>query len=67
MIKIEIEKILGLILAGGQSRRMGGKNKALMTINKKYVLEIISGSVKKQLNNVIINFFEKLVFTSHSS
>ena len=61
------KNILGVILAGGQSRRMGNKNKLLATINNKSLLEITSNLVKNQLNRVIINFFKKLVFTFHSS
>ena len=49
------ENILGVILAGGQSRRMGNKNKLLATINNKSLLEITSNLVKNQLNRVIIN------------
>ena len=55
MIKINKENILGLILAGGQSKRMGNINKSLAIINNKSLLEITLSLVKKQLNTVIIN------------
>ena len=55
MTIVNKENILGVILAGGQSRRMGNKNKLLATINNKSLLEITSNLVKNQLNRVIIN------------
>jgi len=55
MTKINKENILGLILAGGQSKRMGNINKSLAIINNKSLLEITLSLVKKQLNTVIIN------------
>lgn len=55
MTMVNKENILGVILAGGQSRRMGNKNKLLATINNKSLLEITSNLVKNQLNRVIIN------------
>ena len=48
-------QILGVILAGGLSRRMGNINKSLVKINNKTLLETTYNLVKKQLNNVIIN------------
>ena len=55
MIKADKNNILGLILAGGQSRRMGGLNKSLATINGQTLLEITINSVKQQLKKIIIN------------
>ena len=44
-------QILGVILAGGLSRRMGNINKSLVKINNKTLLETTYNLVKKQLNN----------------
>ena len=60
MIKADKNNILGLILAGGQSRRMGGLNKSLATINGQTLLEITINSVKQQLKKIIINSNENL-------
>ena len=48
-------QILGLILAGGLSKRMGGVNKSLVRINDKTLLELVYKLVKKQLSKVVIN------------
>ena len=48
-------KILGLILAGGLSKRMGDVNKSLVKINDKTLLELVYKLVKKQLSKVVIN------------
>ncbi|MBH71225.1 MAG: hypothetical protein CMI97_01895 [Pelagibacteraceae bacterium] len=49
------DEILGIILAGGLSKRMGNINKSLALINNKTLLEITYGLVKKQLKNVVVN------------
>ena len=49
------DKILGVILSGGLSKRMGGSNKSLIKINNKTLLETTYNLVKKQLKNVVIN------------
>ena len=45
--------ILGAILAGGQSRRMG-KDKLFLELNNKKLIEYTIDKVKKYLKNVII-------------
>ena len=45
--------ILGAILAGGQSRRMG-KDKLFLELNNKKLIEHTIDKVKKYLKNVII-------------
>ena len=52
---IDNDEILGIILAGGLSKRMGNINKSLALINNKTLLEITYGLVKKQLKNVVVN------------
>mgnify|MGYP001388549130 CR=1 FL=1 len=49
------DKILGVILAGGLSKRMGGFDKSLIKINNKTLLETTYNLVKKQLSNVVVN------------
>ena len=55
MTTINKNNILGVILAGGLSKRMGKINKSLAKINDKTLLEISYNLVRKQLNHVIIN------------
>ena len=45
--------ILGAILAGGQSKRMG-KDKLFLKLNNKMLIEYTIDKVKKYLKNVII-------------
>ena len=49
------DEILGIILAGGLSKRMGNINKSLALINNKTLLEISYVLLKKQLKNVVVN------------
>jgi len=48
-------KILGVILAGGLSRRMGGKNKFFKKINNITILDRIISKSAKQVDKLIIN------------
>ncbi len=53
---IEKEKtICGVILAGGKSRRMAGKDKAFLRIGKKNLLERAIENLDKQLETLAIN------------
>tara|TARA_B100001123_G_scaffold80815_1_gene91951 strand:+ start:149 stop:769 length:621 start_codon:yes stop_codon:yes gene_type:complete len=47
--------LLGVILAGGLSRRMNKENKFLKKFNKKTLIEIIVDKAIKQVPNIIIN------------
>ena len=53
--------ILGAILAGGQSKRMG-KDKLFLKLNNKMLIEYTIDKVKKYLKNVIIITNQKNVF-----
>ena len=64
MIMVNKEEILGVILAGGKSRRMGNKNKSLLTINNRPLVEITTDLVKNQLSKIIINSNSPLKTTS---
>ena len=48
-------KILGVILAGGLSRRIGGKNKFFKKINNITILDRIISKSTKQVDKLIIN------------
>jgi molybdopterin-guanine dinucleotide biosynthesis protein A len=49
------EKTLGLVLAGGQARRMGGGDKARIRIGGATILQRVLASLKPQCQRVIIN------------
>jgi molybdenum cofactor guanylyltransferase len=49
------EKILGLVLAGGLARRMGGGDKARIRIGGRTILERVLARVKPQCTAVILN------------
>ncbi len=53
-MNIESE-ITGVILAGGQARRMGGKDKGLVMLNGKPMIEIVINIFKPQTTKLLIN------------
>ena len=54
-MSIDINKITGVILAGGQARRMGGQDKGLIILNNKPMIEYIIDVFKPQTPKLIIN------------
>jgi len=50
-----IERPLGLVLAGGLARRMGGGDKARIRIGGKTILERVLGRLTPQCTNIILN------------
>ena len=58
------KKILGVILAGGLSRRMGGKNKFLKKINNNVIIDLIIERAKKQVDKLIINVNNEIPYLS---
>ena len=48
-------QVLGVILAGGLSRRMNGENKFLKMIQGKTLIGIIVSKALMQVNKLIIN------------
>jgi molybdopterin-guanine dinucleotide biosynthesis protein A len=52
---LESSKVLGCVLAGGQSRRMGGGDKSLMDLGGKTMLDMILARLKPQLHDIILN------------
>lgn len=48
-------KITGLLLAGGQAKRMGSINKGAVVLNDRSFAELVLDNLSKQVNNVIIS------------
>ena len=53
--------LLGVILAGGLSKRMNKENKFFKTLNKKTLLEIIINKAVSQIPKLVINLFELFI------
>lgn len=49
------DKVLGCVLAGGQSRRMGGGDKTLMDLNGRPMLTLILGRLAPQVPTIVLN------------
>ena len=49
------DTITGIILAGGQAKRMNGQDKGLVQLNKKPMIEYVLNAIKPQVDNIIIN------------
>ena len=47
--------ITGIILAGGQARRMGGKDKGLIELAQKPMIEYVLNAIEPQVDDIIIN------------
>lgn len=52
---LSISDITGVILAGGQAKRMGGQDKGLLDVNGRAMIEIIIERLSPQVNSLIIN------------
>jgi molybdenum cofactor guanylyltransferase len=55
MQKISTDDITGVILAGGQARRMQGQDKGLVLLNKQPMIEYVIDILKPQVSNLLIN------------
>ena len=53
--KINKTDVTGVILAGGQARRMQGKDKGLVLLNNKPMVEYVIESLKPQVGKLLIN------------
>jgi molybdopterin-guanine dinucleotide biosynthesis protein A len=49
------DTLLGCVLAGGQSRRMGGGDKSLADVGGKSMLDLILARLASQIPNIILN------------
>ncbi len=47
--------ITGIILAGGQARRMGGEDKGLIQLARKPMIEYVLNTIESQVDDIIIN------------
>lgn len=54
-ISIEKTSITGVILAGGQARRMDGQDKGLIPLSGKAMIEYVIEAIEPQVKSVIIN------------
>ena len=50
-----LDNITGIILAGGQAKRMSGQDKGLVQLNKKAMIEYVLNAMKPQVSTIIIN------------
>jgi len=55
-------QITAVILAGGQSTRVNGKNKGLLLLHKKPLIEHILSAIENQVQHIIINTNSDLTF-----
>ena len=53
--KIKINDVTGVILAGGQARRMQGQDKGLVLLNNKPMIEYVIESLETQVSELLIN------------
>ena len=54
-IRPEVPRVLGVVLAGGQSRRFGHGDKALATLGGKTVLDHVIERARPQVDHLILN------------
>ena len=52
---LDKDKVLGVILAGGQARRMGGADKPLTEISGKPLLQYVVERLSPQLTHLLLN------------
>jgi molybdopterin-guanine dinucleotide biosynthesis protein A len=64
-VTLEPSDILGVILAGGEGRRMGSVNKPLMEIGGRTVLSHILGRLQPQLDRIVINAKHPPLYTPY--
>ena len=53
--KFTKKKVIGIILAGGQSRRFGGGHKFLKKLSNKLLIEHVIDRLRPQTDKLIIN------------
>lgn len=54
-MQIKPEQVVGVILAGGLARRMGGGDKSMLKLGGRRILDYVIESAQNQLHTVIIN------------
>ena len=50
-----MEEVVGVLLAGGQSRRMGGGDKCLLNLGGKTILERVIERISPQVESLVIS------------
>ncbi len=55
MQKISKNDVTGVVLAGGQARRMEGQDKGLVLLNNKPMIEYVIEALKPQVGSLLIN------------
>ncbi|XWN24983.1 MAG: molybdenum cofactor guanylyltransferase MobA [Roseibium sp.] len=50
-----MDRVMGCVLAGGQSRRMGGGDKSLLDIGGKSMLDVILARLSGQVPEIVLN------------
>ncbi|MFQ5971335.1 MAG: molybdenum cofactor guanylyltransferase MobA [Alphaproteobacteria bacterium] len=55
MSAIEIRDVLGVLLAGGLARRMGGGDKCLHRLGERTVLDLVIARVRPQVGRIVLN------------
>ena len=54
-MNLKYPNITGVILAGGQARRMGGQDKGLIELSGTPLIEYVIAVLQPQLENIVIN------------
>lgn len=52
---IRVSGITGVILAGGQSRRMGGGDKCLLRLGDRSLLDLVVGRLRPQVDGIVLS------------
>lgn len=55
MVAMEREQIIGVVLAGGLSRRMGGGDKGLLALGQQSMLSLVLARLGPQVGDLILN------------
>lgn len=50
-----MERVTGLLLAGGQAKRMGSINKGAVELNNRPLAELVIGNLSKQVDDIVIS------------
>lgn len=50
-----MDRVTGLLLAGGQAKRMGSINKGAVQLNDRPFAELVIGNLSKQVDDIVIS------------
>lgn len=54
-METDFTNITGVVLAGGQARRMGGEDKGLIKVSGRAMIEYVIAALQPQLSKIVIN------------